>query len=115
MPNIDFFYVDAVGGGKFITEYGAAHACASEKERGDMDTRSCPLPGRSYRLISTMVLQGHPGSSGALLRLSSLLTPESVVTPYLVQATSVYLHTHIQRRDLPAAGIPSHMYLLPGN
>ena len=55
------------------------------------------LSPRLYRLIITVTLQGHPGSSGAL-RLSSLLTHENWVTPYN-PPHSVCILTHIERRD----------------
>ena len=81
-----------------------------------VDTRSCPLD--RIASIITIILEGHPGSwllGGTLeIILGTLLTSESVVTPYLVQATSVCLHTHVEQRDVPAAGPLSHMinYLL---
>ena len=57
------------------------------------------LSPRPYRLIVTIILQGHPGSSGALLRLSSLLTAERAVprtthvgvSPHLLSDKEIYL------------------------
>ena len=53
------------------------------------------LSPRSYRLIVTIILQVHPGSSGHS-EVILVADPELAVTP------------PIRQRDLPAAGLPSH-------
>ena len=67
-----------------------------------------PIPYRSYRLVITIILRGHPGSSGALFEFILLVDPREY--GYAAQPTSVCLHTDIQRRDVPAAGLPSHIW-----
>ena len=75
-------------------------------------TRSYSI-GRTYRLIITIVLQGHPvPSTGSLLRLLSLLTPRGCGNA--TQATSVCLspHPNLKRKrcTVPAAGLPFHVW-----
>ena len=65
------------------------------------------LSPRSHRLIVTTILQGHPRwLLGGTLEISFVADPREC--GYAIQATLVCLHTHIQRRDLPAAGLPFH-------
>ena len=64
------------------------------------------LSPRSYRLIVTIILQGHPCLLGWVSEIILGVDPREC--GYAKQPTSVCLHTNCEQIDLPAAGQPSH-------
>ena len=74
------------------------------------------LSPRSYRLIVTLMLQGHPGSSRGTLRLPSLLTLESAlyttqphlgVSPHLPSDKEINLLLDYR----PTFGVSAEIYI----